>query len=141
MLLFLKIQTLNYTIIPDLAYEQGRVIKIDKEANKIHLSKMNVVPKESPFKKISKPDTEEMSVSENFCSQQDVEFCEIEKVENEDPILSELVALLPGAIETLRNDGKLDEYAAFTRLLNERKVPMDNIAFILFMDVVRWFSL
>ncbi len=105
----------------------GRVIKVDKEANEIHLSKMNVLPKESPFKKMLNPDTEEMSVN-NVCDHQDSDFCEIDNIVYEDPELSELVSLLPGAIETLRNDGKLEEFIAFTRLLNERKFPMENIA-------------
>ena len=33
------------------------------------------------------------------------------------------------------------EYVSFNRLLAEEKIPMDNIAFLLFLDVVRWFSL
>ena len=41
----------------------------------------------------------------------------------------------------MKDDNTLDEYLAFNRLLSEGRFPLDNIAFLLFLDVVRWFDL
>ena len=43
-------RTINFKAIPDLCREQGRTITIDEIKEKIHISKANVVPKDSPFK-------------------------------------------------------------------------------------------
>ena len=44
------LRTLNIKIIPELCREQCRTITINKDSEKIHVSKPNVVPKESPLK-------------------------------------------------------------------------------------------
>ena len=49
--------------------------------------------------------------------------------------------LLPDVIRTLKENERLQEYISFNRLLAEKKIPVHNIAFLLFIDVVRWFSL
>ena len=49
--------------------------------------------------------------------------------------------MLPGVLDTLKSCNKTDEYLAFNRLLNDKKFPVTNIAFLLFLDVVRWLSL
>ena len=46
------LRTLNFKIIPELCREQCRTITINKESETIHVSKPNVIPKESPLKKI-----------------------------------------------------------------------------------------
>ena len=45
---------MNFKIIPELCKEQCRTITINKESETIHVSKPNVVPKETPLKKIVK---------------------------------------------------------------------------------------
>ena len=49
--------------------------------------------------------------------------------------------MLPNVIESLKKAGKLDEYVQFNRLLSDGKFPMTNITFLLFLDIVRWYSL
>ena len=49
--------------------------------------------------------------------------------------------MLPGVLDTLKKCDKIDEYVAFHRLLEDKKFPVTNIAFLLFLDVVRWLSL
>ena len=49
--------------------------------------------------------------------------------------------MLPGVINALKDCGHLDEYVLFNRLINQKRFPMDNIAFVLFLDVVRWYGL
>ena len=43
-------RTINFKVMPDLCREQGRTITIDEIKEKIQISKVNVVPKDSPFK-------------------------------------------------------------------------------------------
>ena len=52
-----------------------------------------------------------------------------------------MVSLWPDVIRTLKENERLQEYISFNRLLAENKIPVHNIAFLLFIDVVRWFSL
>ena len=51
------------------------------------------------------------------------------------------MALLPEAIQTLKLNGRETEYVSFNSLLAEFFFSMDTIAFLLFLDVIRWFSL
>ncbi|CAC5400792.1 unnamed protein product [Mytilus coruscus] len=53
----------------------------------------------------------------------------------------ELYELLPAVIQTLKNEGKMDSYVRFNRLLAGNKLPLKSIAFLLFKDVVSWYSL
>ncbi|CAG2226539.1 unnamed protein product [Mytilus edulis] len=56
-------------------------------------------------------------------------------------ISTELYELLPSVIQTLKNEGEMDSYVKFNRLLAGNKLPLKNIAFLLFKDVVSWYSL
>ena len=58
-----------------------------------------------------------------------------------DDLLREITGLLPSVIEVLRDENKLDMYLKFQHLLAEIKLPLDNIAFLLFQDIIEWYSL
>ena len=49
--------------------------------------------------------------------------------------------MLPAVFDALKECGKLNEFLSFSGLLSQKAFPVDNIAFLLFLDVVRWFSL
>ena len=49
--------------------------------------------------------------------------------------------MLPRFFQTLKWAGKIDEFMEFNRLLSEDKFPLTNIAFLLFLDIMRWYSL
>ena len=49
--------------------------------------------------------------------------------------------LLPRVLQELGRVGKSDTFVKFLELVNERKFPLNNIAFSLFCDVVSWYSL
>ena len=49
--------------------------------------------------------------------------------------------MLPNVLRTLKQADKVNEFIQFNRLLSEGKFPMNNIALLLFLDVVRWYSL
>ena len=43
-------------------------------------------------------------------------------------------------METLKTEGQVETYIAFNRLVAEKTFPMSNIAYLLFLDIVNWFS-
>ena len=51
-----------------------------------------------------------------------------------------LIKLIPSVVETVKNNGQLETWIQFNQLLSilQLSFPMDNIAFLLFLDVVRW---
>lgn len=57
--------------------------------------------------------------------------------EEEEIDYGEVVALLPAVIEELKRIGKYEEYLSFHRLVRDGTFPLNNIAFIPFLDVVR----
>ena len=143
-------------LVPELCREQGRTITIDSTREQIHISKANVVPKDSPFKKLIRlegicSDSDTFNNVEHILSGQgqtgteescdtDLSGCS-EYIDDTNNIYDELVSLLPKVIDTLKEHGKMQEFLSFNRLLSEDKFPLDNIAFLLFLDVVRWLSL
>ena len=58
----------------------------------------------------------------------------------EDDTFAELVKILPTVLSSLKDSGKLEEYILYNKLVAEKRFPLDNIAFLLFNDVVRWFG-
>jgi hypothetical protein len=55
-------------------------------------------------------------------------------------MLQEMSKLLPAVLNNLHEAGILSTYHKFMSLVNSKKFPLDNIAFLLFLDVVNWFS-
>ena len=47
-------KTVSYKITPDTCRDQGRTITVDEINMKLHVSRRDVIPKESPLKKICK---------------------------------------------------------------------------------------
>lgn len=52
----------------------------------------------------------------------------------------ELIATLPGVLEALEADGHLESFLKYTRLLSRGKIPKSNICYLLFLDLVDWYS-
>jgi hypothetical protein len=55
-------------------------------------------------------------------------------------LMAEIVELLSAVLHTLRDSDKIDMYITLTELIANKKLPMSNIDFPLFTDVVEWFS-
>lgn len=53
---------------------------------------------------------------------------------------AEMEEMLPAILSTLFEHGKLDSYLKFNRLIHEKKMPMNNICFLLFNDLINWYS-
>ncbi|KAL4228160.1 hypothetical protein ACF0H5_013594 [Mactra antiquata] len=52
-----------------------------------------------------------------------------------------IIQKIPEVIDYLHSERQIEMYTKFTTLLAERKFPLTNIAYLLFCDVVEWFSL
>ena len=58
-----------------------------------------------------------------------------------DSEIETLINLLPTVLENLRECGQVQSYMKFHELVAEGKMPLTNIAYLLFLDVVDWYSL
>ena len=50
----------------------------------------------------------------------------------------EMIDIIPNMFENLKEAGYLQEFVALMRLIADKKFPLDNISFLLLMDVARW---
>ena len=55
-------------------------------------------------------------------------------------LLDELSHLLPSVLDSLSNSNQKETFMKFARMVASGQFPMNNIAYLLFMDVVDWFS-
>jgi len=54
--------------------------------------------------------------------------------------LEKLEYLLPKVVQTLIESGHIDTYIKFNELLANDQMPMRNICYLLFLDLIEWFS-
>ena len=60
--------------------------------------------------------------------------------ENSDSDLETVTRLIPKVLKNLKKAGREESFAKFIKLSSEDRFPLDNIAFLLFLDVVNFFS-
>ena len=53
----------------------------------------------------------------------------------------QILHLMPKVLNKLQESGHIVEFCNFIRLVSEDKFPLRNISWLLFLDVVRWYSL
>ena len=58
----------------------------------------------------------------------------------DDGFEEQLINLMPSVVETLKDSGHIESFVKFCNLLGNKDFPLDNICFLLFLDVVHWFS-
>ena len=51
-----------------------------------------------------------------------------------------MLELLPNVLENLKAAAKYEAFMKFMKLVANDAFPLDNIAFLLFLDIVKWFS-
>ena len=52
----------------------------------------------------------------------------------------QLSDLHPAVLQTLQEEGQLETYMKFNNLLASQEFPTKNICFLLFLDLVDWYS-
>ena len=61
------------------------------------------------------------------------------KEKNQANMEKEMIDIIPNMFENLKEAGYLQEFVALMRLIADKKIPLDNISFLLLMDVARWY--
>ena len=51
-----------------------------------------------------------------------------------------LIKILPGVLQEFQQAGKTEVFCKLCDFVGQKKFPMSNIAFLLFLDVVNWYS-
>ena len=54
--------------------------------------------------------------------------------------MDSIISTMPSVIDYLKSEGKLEIWKNFHFLLASHKFPLNNIAFLLYLDVVKWFD-
>ena len=131
-----NIKVKNFKIIPEICRQQGRSITVNKTRETIHISRCNTVAKDSPCGKVSKPTDNDSIDDIEVDKSEDLSLL----VDDKDEEYTEIVSSIPTVIDELKRAGKLTEYISFHKPVSDGKFPLDNLAFLLFLDVVRWFG-
>jgi hypothetical protein len=50
----------------------------------------------------------------------------------------EIVALIHCVVEEMKRIGTYYDYLSFHKLISKGKFPLNNVAFLLFLDVIHW---
>ena len=134
-------QTKDFEVIPKDVINSGKKIIINQERESVTLkAECDYSPLRKQLKENSeKPSSAKQSVSSSFQNSMD----EVESIEGTDDLKTveyEMIRLLPNVISELSDVDKVDGIMNFFKLVNEKRFPLDNIAFDLFLDVVKWFS-
>jgi len=56
-------------------------------------------------------------------------------------VTEEIIEIIPGVLSKLGRRGLLTDFCNLLRLIHEDKFPLNNISFLLLLEVVRWYSL
>ncbi|KAH3813478.1 hypothetical protein DPMN_141938 [Dreissena polymorpha] len=87
---------------------------------------------------------EDMSLLETSTVVQ-TESCIVEKTdaieERDIETVEYLSDKIPAVLEYFKSENQVEMYVKFTTILAERKLPLSNIAVLLFVDIVEWFLL
>ena len=162
-------RTENYGVIPDEVHKDGKFIQINTGKNTLKIVKpKHGKDLLSPLKKrvrIYSPCKSNMSQpipTENRETPSTPSTCEtvpkfqvkrqinfgshsptnidLQIPEYHDAICQELISLIPSVVSSLQNTKHLDIFLKYTRLLSDGALPLENIAHLLFEDVVQFFS-
>ena len=75
------------------------------------------------------------------CQTDQVSIITYDDMITEKKLVDQIAGMLPKVIKTLKEYEQEDMFLKFNQLLKDRKKPMQNIAYLLFMDLVEWHSL
>ena len=59
---------------------------------------------------------------------------------NSDEEMKSLISIMTSVVDCLKSAGKLEIWKIFNFLLASHKFPLNNITFLFFLDVVKWFD-
>lgn len=113
---------------------------VNSKQRRLNTPKKAVKPRRQlPFSSICSESDDSGKEDFTVLSRQPIQNSPVDNDENENH-LSHLLSLIPSVIEELKNAWLLDLYIKFNDLLASASFPTDNICYLLFLDVVAWFS-
>ena len=134
----------NFNVIPEKIKALGQKIQTDCTSNAltIHIAKdksTDITTISSPLHKRMKTS---VPVAESIPGDDDRPLTPMDVYEEgtDDDEREILIKLIPSVVETMKNHGQLETWIQFNQLLSTQSFPMDNITFLLFLDVVRWYG-
>ena len=147
-----KYQTKQYDVLPSTLKQSRKYIACDSLNESIHIQASS--DDCSPFRKRQKNDCTSRIRQNLFGStletELDIHTRNAEHSEEDTTnnsmdlslasIEEEMSKLLPAVVHELSKVDKIDGLLSFMRLVKSGKFPLENIAFELFHDVVKWFS-
>ena len=119
-----KIQSkLHEGIVPSEVLKKGHKIVSSENHNKIL-----IIKSQEKRKKLNTPIKE---VPTNL---------QVSDTSSQDADIDQLCSLLPHVMETLKKAGHAESYVKLNQLLATGEMPLDNICFLLLLDLIEWFS-
>ncbi len=139
----------RFGIVPDMCRSQGRTISVNNENETLHVSKATThIPLKKKCKLVNESDEHRPTCTAEVSSLETIDRDNITEISGSEDVsdnsqndLQDLITSLPDVIDKLKEYGHLEEYMSFHNLLKRGEFPMRNIAYLLFLDVVRWQSL
>ena len=95
-----------------------------------------LIVKDDQISKKKKLNTPIKSAENKYIERSDETADELENLSTYD----EIQFLLPKVIKNLEESGQLDSYIKYNELLASGRLPSNNICYLLFLDIVEWFS-
>ena len=82
------------------------------------------------------------SSDEEINNDMSVELSSLSLLDNDEngALLDELSQLLPSVLQSLERSNQKETFMKFARMVASGHFPLHNIAYLLFMDIVEWFS-
>jgi hypothetical protein len=68
-------------------------------------------------------------------SEKEIPECDSESIE-----INDMIELLPKVLKSLEDVGQKESFLKFMGLLASGTFPLQNICYLLFLDIVEWFS-
>ena len=125
---------LHEGIVPSIIRRAGKVIVVNDNVVLIRERKKEKSTLSTPIKVVACSDCNqvESGIDPNLLNSD-------EKCDTKDAF-TEKQQILPKVLNLLFECGKLNSYMKFNKLIHEEKVSINNFCFLLFNDLVEWFS-
>ena len=138
----------NFGIVPNVVEKKQQTIKaINDEPGSLSIACVSKDPKEvsnksnvdiyrSPLSK--RPRSELLNLPNDVTDETCIEMQSDDEAENDGE--EEMLHLIPLVIERLKTPGQYNIWKKFNQMVVQDDFPMDNIAYMLFLDVVKWYA-
>jgi len=135
-------RTHNFNVKPSAVQELGQVIEIKNDEPGFLCVGLRNRPQE-PLEIIKSPLSKKIRLESTDTPHPSCfaeEISDDESNENVDNDIEFLIKQTPIVVDKLRELGMIELWKTFYTMLSNGTFPVDNIAFLLFLDVVKWYG-